>query len=124
MNADGSDVHTLNTDSVSGQFPVWSPNGQEIAFQGIGSDHFIVVNAGGTGLRDVSQIAAGTMAWSPDGESIAFSDWSNVYTVKSNGSDRELLTQGFFPSWGPAGDSIAFSGALDGQDNPTSIRPG
>ena len=123
MNADGTDVHSLDIDSpglFASQFPVWSPNGQQIAFQGFSAlgPELFMINADGSGIRDVSNgLRARAMAWSPNGRRIAFSDWSSIYTVSADGSDLEYLTPGLWPAWSPNGRMITFTAALDGQNS-------
>lgn len=81
---DGSDDHALD-DVTSGaeDNPDWSPDGQQLAFVGMGSDGtgnpgLWVIGADGSGLRRVVGCASPCQylddpAWSPDGRSIAYS---------------------------------------------------
>jgi dipeptidyl aminopeptidase/acylaminoacyl peptidase len=75
MNADGSVQQNLTRNPAGEGNPVWSPDGQQIAFErhvgGVGNNRNIeiyVMNADGSGLRnltrDVRQQAFG-LAWSP-----------------------------------------------------------
>lgn len=73
-------LHTGMIDSYwTGTAPVWSPDGQYVAFAAVDAKSFanvLVVPAAGGAARPVSFLANGQMsgmAWSPDGEYILFS---------------------------------------------------
>jgi len=51
MNADGSRVKQLVTDSTGGE-PDWSPDGKQLAY-GSNSEGIVAVNADGTGKRQL-----------------------------------------------------------------------
>jgi len=112
--------------------PAWSPDGRQIAFsrytattEWMKGDIF-VVNADGSGLRQVTQVAGNQMAvcpsWSPDGRRIAFqlvtsrravlfvtdiavrNVTSDIWTIAADGSDPRQLTRdgrSAEPAWGP-----------------------
>jgi hypothetical protein len=112
--------------------PAWSPDGRRIAFaryttttEWMKGDIF-VVNADGSGLRQVTQVAGNQMAvgpsWSPDGRRIAFqlvtsrrpvlfvtdiavrNVTSDIWTIAADGSDPRQLTadgRSAEPAWGP-----------------------
>jgi serine/threonine protein kinase len=99
-------------------FPVPSPDGW-VTFGGIGPDHIFVVNADGSGLR---QLTSGPYrdrlpTWSPDGQRIAFSSNRTgkyqVWTIKPDGSDPRQLTHEeqdspVAPFWRPDGKAIGY----------------
>jgi Tol biopolymer transport system component len=70
MNADGSDKKRLYRSGwgfASGAPPIWSPDGQMIAF-GIGANStsgIFVMNADGTGLKRISPIPFPQLSWQP-----------------------------------------------------------
>jgi TolB protein len=78
---DGSTVRRL----ASGQEPVWSPDGRQIAFWNAG---LFVMNADGSGQR---RIGSGSQpVWSPDGSKIAVMESENgnwsLFVINADGS--------------------------------------
>ena len=121
MNADGSGVQQLTTNSADEFRPVWSPDGRQIQFQSWRS-----------GNRDLYAMAADGSAerllvggpnhewaetWAPDGKQIAFTSdrggGIHVWTTSTaGGTPRELTkTDGSGPRWSPDGKWIAYIGA-------------
>ena len=99
------------------QSPVWSPDGQRIAFlsRRDGNKELYVVSADGSGQRRLTRDARypATPAWSPDGRKIAFESGrdgtTGVYVVNADGSgQRRLARNGDAPAWSPDGRTIAF----------------
>ncbi len=76
MNADGSNKERLTHNHASDRHPIWSPDGEHVAFRSSrnGSEETYVVNANGSGLALLTHNSAseGEISWSPDGEYIAF----------------------------------------------------
>ena len=110
------------------EHPEWSPDGNQIVFQGDGWDYpggdgyhqgIWRINAGGTGGSIVvSGGHANSPDWSPNGDRIAFSmmidggggvEKYHIHTVSPDGTDLTLLTRGQFPSWSPDGSQIVFA---------------
>ena len=126
MNADGSNrqQHTeSNADDIT---PVWSPDGQRIAFvsQRDGNRDIYLINASGTGLMNLTQHPSEdwTPAWSPDGGQIAFSsnrqgNWE-IFIMNADGTDlRQITNDGngnLSPVWSPDGQTMAFASKRDG----------
>jgi len=121
MNADGSGVSRLTTDSVfaSSRYS-WSPDGSRLAFAGGQTNgHIFVVSADGSGLTRLTSDSAadGSPAWSPDGMKIAFAradgNDSRIYVVNADGSAVIRLTStsagDYDPNWSASGSKLAFT---------------
>ncbi len=121
----------LGVGAASNTMPAWSPDGNKLAFcrtistaNGFSGTVF-VVNADGTGLRQLARVAANQLAgkptWSPDGSKIAFqvitskrpvlavTDMilmniaSDIFVIDANGGNAKQLTQdgrSGEPAWG------------------------
>ena len=127
MNADGSDQTLLTADDNNDIDPVWSPNGQKIAFNRFPADfsgcEVYLMNPDGTGITQLTHgggYAFGGI-WSPNGKQIAFTanrDGSNdIYVINADGSGEKRLTWGAFvggvTAWSPNGKQLAFNSRND-----------
>jgi Tol biopolymer transport system component len=119
--------------------PTWSPDGKRIAFTRAfnrdGDSHVFVVNADGSGLRQVGAVVVvfDGLSWSPDGTQIAFADQKGIAVVKTDGSGvKHVVSKGAEPAWSPDGDMIAYRhlpGEIwvvrsDGSDAHLLAKPG
>jgi TolB protein len=129
MNADGSNPINLTNNPANDLQPVWSPDGQHIAFSSDRDGHLeiYVMKADGSQQTRLTHSKDGvsTPDWSPDGSYIIFlSDQdqvlsdrgvptSEVYMMKTDGTEQRRMTnnQDFERelSWSPKGDVIAIS---------------
>lgn len=119
-NADGSAPTRLTSDQVD-HSPIWSPDGELIAFvSGYGEDQQIrVMNADGSNTRELTSDRGSHFfpSWSPDGGQIAFVAFdgtdSNIYVMDADGSGTHRLTDDpsheDAPAWSPDGRLIAFT---------------
>lgn len=131
MDANGEDVEKLTEGEDIDVEPAWSPDGSRIAFARSSSDSFnnydpydiYVVNVDGSSAVNLTDDDGDDRRpdWSPDGK-IAFmhSDDSDndlpgsleefdIYVMDANGTAKEKLTTGAYPSWSLDGSKIAFT---------------
>lgn len=123
MNVDGTGTTEVAGGLVLNPGPVWSPNGCQIAFRSSPDGptgpvgRISIVNADGTGLRQVSpDDAQGSSdespTWSPDGTRLAFTRNSVLHVVNVDGTGMMALPNEDMasnPSWSPDGQRIAYS---------------
>jgi Tol biopolymer transport system component len=135
MSPDGTGVINLtgNVGAGTGTWsPVWSPDGNRIAYQIDQNMDIGVINADGTGKRNLTSSVRVLLnestkneehepVWSPDGQRIAYwgdrtalaepSNW-DIYAVNVDGSGLANLTNShgddYSPAWSPDGLKIAY----------------
>jgi Tol biopolymer transport system component len=135
---------------VGARTPAWSPDGSKIAFRfALVDDDYVdsfttnigiwIVNADGTGRRQVTQRTPGSSwdrepQWSPDGKKLVFvrddlrRKAEAVFTVNRDGTGLFqvtpwTLTAGTRPDWSPDGRWILFGAAPRGLANVYKVRP-
>ena len=121
MNADGSDDRRVSPETYNAidTEPTWSPDGSQIAFSSTrpfnDSWHIWVMNADGSGLRQLTSEFSTGPAWSPDGTRIAYlGSGAGISVVNMVGSGTRRLTispSGYSddrPSWSPDGSQLVF----------------
>src|SRR5262249_11056816 len=97
MNADGSQVRPLSSADVRGAlYPVWSPDGQWIAFSSVadGGLELFVIHPDGAGQRRLKYLGFmnGFAAWASDSRSITFAhaqpdgNWSTYLRIDVEGT--------------------------------------
>ena len=130
MDAAGRHQRRLTRRSTEDRFPLWSPDGRQIAFSslaGSGAEdswELWLMNADGTRQRRLAShiIAKSTRGWSPDGTHIALtavaSNNVDIYKVDVQSGRATRLTSGSGedrdPSWSPDGTELTFSSNRDG----------
>ena len=122
----------------------WSPDGTQIVFAATppattDSYQLMIVNADGTGLRELTPLAAymgdRSPHWSSDGQWIVYASNRNapsptqfhLYLIRPNGTQHTQLTGGkdisdSEPSWSPNSHSIAFTSTRAGDTNIYAIE--
>ena len=126
MDSDGSNQTRLTFNEASDAYPVWSPDGQQMAFNSDrdGNDEIYVMDADGTNQRRLTDHPARDLSpdWSPDGSQIIFYSEREVdgrirpnrlFVMDSDGTNVKPLKQergALRPKWSPDGTKIAFGG--------------
>ncbi|MCI0712631.1 MAG: hypothetical protein L0154_20920 [Chloroflexi bacterium] len=131
MRVNGEDVRQLTrTPEITEQMPVWSPDGQQVAFIGADDPENVgnryrkrgfIMNANGSNVRIADQENVETLfsppAWSPDGSTVLFvanvtAGLPDIIAVDgSTGVSRNLTNDEFWnssPEWSPDGQWIVF----------------
>jgi Tol biopolymer transport system component len=124
-------IHLINTDGTNeirltdGFEPIWSPDGNKIAFSktefteegGVYSPTYIM-NADGTEEVKIQNISEG-YSWSPDGSKILFSSWAEgVFTITTDGKNKETIfeCQGEIAVFSSDGSKVAYICAQEESD--------
>lgn len=143
MKADGAQRSVLFHDAEkSAVCPVWSPQGDKIAFgigrffqmlQGRAVADIAVMRSDGTGLKNLTNGAGnnGFPSWAPDGRRIVYrssgGEKEGLFIIDvETGEVKPLLTgphHNNFPAWSPMGDRIAFTSYRDGDYDIYTIKP-
>jgi TolB protein len=112
INVDGTGLCKLTSaDLVEDADPVWSPDGEKIAFYD--NESINVINTDGSGRKKLARGASAV--WSPDGQKIAFvvNDSSDLHVINADGGGLRRLANipqyGALPAWSPDGEKIAFN---------------
>jgi Tol biopolymer transport system component len=124
MNADGTKVTNLTNSTDQEIDPIWSPDGSQVAFARCARacDVFFtevwVINANGTGLKQLTHGGGFLGAWSPDGKRIAFvRDGVGILVMNADGTGVTPINQNGRPTaWSPNGKQIMFQSDRDGDN--------
>jgi TolB protein len=80
--------------STPGQFPVWAPVGDRVAFMLDADIH--VMRADGSGILNLTHSEVSEfflLEWTPDGEQIVFAHGSSLASVNADGSGMRIITE-------------------------------
>jgi Tol biopolymer transport system component len=135
------------------EFPVWSPDGRHLVFSISVNPRVWVVEADGTGLRDLSSGGTGEAprtvffsSWSRDSTRLAYvaqtfkgtsaPAWYDLWVTAIDGTGRRVLTTSHtaspaWPQWSPSGTDVAYADsgsvnlvAADGTGTPHRVADG
>jgi TolB protein len=88
----GAKTSFRNLPSDNAYGPVWSPDGKQLVFKILVSDHWRLgsIRADGTAFQFVGELSPGNQdfespAWAPDGQSIYCQDLANIYRIDLTG---------------------------------------
>ena len=126
MNADGAFPARLTTSEAHDVAPVWSPDGDQIAWVRRGEVYSAIwlMNADGTNQRVLRDNLPylGAIAWAPNGTRIAFdydADWDGwaelgVFDIQANShwlvhDPGQTFVDAWIGSWSPDGEWLVFS---------------
>lgn len=107
-------------------YPVWSPDGNQIAFVADEAGSFslkVMSSLGGSATPIATDVVEDRPSWSPDGDQIVFSKTVGgepyLFTVPSAGGTPAQVSQvaGVHPSWSPDGNKVAYVSSQDGTEN-------
>jgi Tol biopolymer transport system component len=99
VSLDGKIKRALTDSQSINTKPVWSPDGKSIAY--VSSDSpgakessagIYVINADGSGKRQVSEVPGYEVAWSPDGKALLIQSAAELILAGADGSQTSSLT--------------------------------
>ncbi len=101
MNADGTNVKKLTSNTVPDMHPSWSPDCKKIVFGSArdGDPEIYIMNADGTNVKKLTSNSAMDFSpdWSPDGSKIAFNSDRDgdleIYVMNADGTNVKKLTR-------------------------------
>jgi Tol biopolymer transport system component len=141
VNPDRTGLAKLTPEGEDDRGPLWSPDRSKIAFVRNRIELWVMSSDGRNRARLTNHLADGesVFRWSPDGNMIAFErddaeveecqlddgelelcPLTQIWTVRSDGSNVRKVTDGEDPSWAPNGRKIAF--AADGQIHVVNLN--
>jgi len=132
--ADSSRLINLTRDEAPDWQPVWSPDGDRVAFSSYRDENWeiYVVHTDGTHLVRLTEHSESDFspAWSPDGKKLLFVSRrhgdADLFIVDTGTGERTQLTEGkldqYDPCWSPDGEWIAFVTQIGDQSDVFVMR--
>ncbi|MGH2636896.1 MAG: TolB family protein, partial [Actinomycetota bacterium] len=126
VNADGSGwTELFGRDQERAEHPVWSPDGDRIAFTVFtaGVPRSYVMEADGSNPTMLREEPGVALSWTPDGRRIVVAEveGDDLLTIRPNGSDARVLIDALperlqqpLMDWSPDGEWIVSATVLDG----------
>jgi TolB protein len=116
----GTAVTQLTSEAADDAYPVFSPDGRQIAFASTRAGNWQIFTMESNG-KNITQITSAPMqsihpSWSPDSSRLVYSclgsksqQWE-LWTCNLQTNEKQMIGYGLFPSWSPARDAdrIAF----------------
>lgn len=128
MDADGSNPTQLTTLPLYNFTPVWSPDGQWIAFGHIATLYepaqLYIARFDGSNVQklDENLYELWYIDWLPDSSGIIYQEYTTVYTIDTNGTDRSIIAD--FSAYRPNPGPIDLYQSFDVRANKgTTITP-
>jgi len=124
VRADGSALTQLTENVTEDVNPVWSPDGEQIAFVAdIWNPRLYVAQADGSGGRIVRpdfEITSLQVGWSPRAGDVVFRNMVDLYMMNTTNGELTLLTGGAhigpgIPTFSPDGAMLAFAAGVPGR---------
>jgi Tol biopolymer transport system component len=128
IGADGSSIWRVIDDPAGDGYPVWSPDGNFMAFVSTRNNDTLdlfVANADGSDAHQITnnEDTEWLLSWSPDGTQIAFSSDRDgdeeIYVIDADGENIRQVTDNTvndgYPRWSPDGTQIVYYSNLDGE---------
>lgn len=119
---DGTGIARLTFDPGHDREPRLSPNGQKIVFVSnrTGQNELYLMNVDGSNVTRITFSGVGggqhdgSAAWSPDGLRLVYGHVDSLFTMNSDGTNRQHVVtappgRGIrYPDWSPAGNKLGF----------------
>jgi len=125
MNPDGTGVTNVTNSTDQEIDEIWSPDGSQLAFATCAGacdvffTEIFVIDANGSGLKQLTHGGGFLGAWSPDGKQIAFvRDGVGILIMNADGTGVIATNQNGRPTaWSPNGKQILFQSDRDGDND-------